>query len=333
MRPTDGSVIYRPDLGETVIEAGQDPTGGFIGLRIMPPYTTPFDTGTFDVIPTEVLLKMEDVSRQDRGAYNRSGWSYEKGHYLTRDKGHEEPIDDNEFKRLETKRPGLADEIAVMRGMGIILRAQEARIASKVMDPGTFDVSDLSAPWDAPETAKPISEINAKKRIYRAKCGMLPNALILSWSSRENICQAEEVINRLKYTFPGIDLNNITDEQLARILKIPYVLVGNAMYDAADKNQAAEYTDIWSNDYAALTRISQSEDLTDPCIGRTFIWDSDSKADPIVEVYRENQIRSDVYRTRHHVDECLIRSFKDDGTIQSDISKLVTLLIGNLQTS
>lgn len=333
MRPTDGSAIYRPDLGETVIEAGQDTTGGFIGLEVLPPYTTPDDVGVFNVIPLEQLMKLENVDRKDRGAYNRSDWEYESGEYKCKEKGHEEPMDDNEFKRLERRRPGLADEISIMRAMGIVKRAQEARIAAKVMDSSRFNVEGVANAWDVPADGTPIADFNAAYKVYRAQCGMLPNAAIMSWNTRQNIVQCAEVIDRLLYTFPGIDLNRISDVQLAAILNIPRVLVGNAMYDAADKGQARSLTDIWSNDYCCLTRVSMSEDLAAPCIGRTFIWDEDSKEEPIVEVYREEQIKSDVYRVRHQVDERLIASIDEDGNTVSDIAAAVTLLIGSIKTA
>lgn len=334
MRPKKGTTVYRPDLGVAVIEAGTNPTAGTIGLKVMPPYTTPDETDTFLVVPMEAMMTIENVDRKDRGAYNRSDWDYENGLYKTIEKGHEEPIDDNEYARLERRMPGLADEITTMRAMGIITRAQEKRIADKVMDANAFTVTDVSTAFDVFADATPVSDFNDAKSDYRKQCGMLPNCAVMSWNTRQNITQCAQIINRLLYTFPGIDLNQITDEQLARILDIPQVLVGNIMYNSADKGQTRSLSDIWSDDYICLTRVSASEDLADPCIGRTFVWTEDNSENPIVETYREEQIRSDVYRVRHQVDERLIRSYDEDGTtVMSDIAKAVTLLIGSIRTA
>jgi hypothetical protein len=111
------------------------------------------------------------------------------------------------------------------------------------------------------------------------------------------------------------------------------VLVGGAVYDSADKGQDASIADLWSNEYAMLTRVSTAPDITDPCIGRTFYWTEENAGEePIVESYREDGRRGDVVRVRHDSDERLIISYNDAGSALSNISAAVSYLFSNVTT-
>ncbi|MBA2881829.1 hypothetical protein HNR65_002160 [Desulfosalsimonas propionicica] len=332
MRPQSGTPVYRPDLGTYMIETGQIPQSGFIGLEVLPPYTTPDDTGTFKVIPLEQYRKMVSDARAPSGAYNRTDWNYQRARFSTRDKGIEEPIDDDEFDRLERQSPGMADQVTIDSARGVIQMNQEKRIANKVMDPSRFTVKNVSNPWNDVANGKPIADVKDGMSEFRKKMGALPDTLILSWNMANAVNKTEEVRNTLQFTFPGLDINSLTAVQLARMFGIARVLIGNAMFDAADKNQPRELTDFWPDTHAALVKTNRGPDLRQPCVGRTFIWTADSRTDPIVEVYREEQIRSDVYRVRHHVDERLLVTEDEDGNTLTDIAANCVYLFGSIKT-
>ena len=57
-----------------------------------------------------------------------------------------------------------------------------------------------------------------------------------------------------------------------------------------------------------------------------------SKANPIVETYREDQVRSDIYRVRHNVSETLFKSVESDGTTISNVSAACVYLFDNVTT-
>jgi hypothetical protein len=79
-----------------------------------------------------------------------------------------------------------------------------------------------------------------------------------------------------------------------------------------------------------LTKISSSMDLTEPCIGRTFLWTEESGGGHIVESYREEEIRGDVVRVRHDTGEALIASRDSDLTIKSNLSTACSYLFDNI---
>lgn len=331
MRPKTDAVIYRPDLGQHVMEFMEGATMNFIGLQIMPFYPVAVASSSFPVLPMEAFLSLNDTSRAPRSAYKRDDWEYERGFYITKDRGWEQPIDDTERTLLEQEmRTGVADRIAVERATKIILRAQEYRIANKVFDASTFSATDVTNEWDDATNATPIDDIKTAKQAFRLQCGALPDALVINYNVFENLKSCDQIKDIVKYTFPMINWENIGPSQIAQALGVPRILVGGSIYNSNGVGLDASISDIWDDEYAALVKISNSMDLTEPCFGRTFMWTADAPSNAVVESYREEQIRSDVFRVRHHVDERLIQSTDDTGTVVSNIADKCIYLLGNI---
>jgi hypothetical protein len=310
----------------------EGPSMALIGLRVMPLYPTQFKSATYPVIPKEVMLKLQDTARSNRGSYNRGDWKYERGKYdCSFENGWEEPMDDDDRIFFDQEAPGQADIVATNRAMSIILRAQEKRIASKVFNATNFTAHPVTNEWDDATNATPIEDVGDGILSFRTQCGMLPDALIITYYTFRHLKQCDEIVNRLKYTFPGIDINKMTSDQLAAVFDVPQVLVAGAVYDAAGQNLDASITDIWDKEYASLVKISNGNDMP-PGIGRTFLWTADSRDNAIVEQYREENIRSDVYRVRHNTDESLMRSVDTSDTTQSDIAAACCYLFANIST-
>jgi len=332
MRATTDSAVFRPDLGVAVMEYVEGATMGLIGLEVFPIFKTPKNSSTFSVIPKEALLKLQDTARAPRGGYNRGDFPYERGKYITSEQGWEEPIDDTERALFDQEAPGMADFIATNRAMGIIMKGQEKRIADKLFNASNFTANSITHEWDDSANAVPINDVNTGITAFRIQCGMLPDALVIAYSTFMDLRVCDQIIDQLKYTFPGIDLNNMTSMQLAQLFGVPRVLVGGAVYDAAGKGIDSSISDIWSNEYAALVKISSGPDLTQPGVGRTFVWTEDSAENPIVEQYREEAIRSDVYRVRHNVDERLIQSIDTSEAVKSNVAAACVYLFDNITT-
>lgn len=333
MRSSNTPSIYRPDLGVVAMEYLDSEAMSNIGLQIMPPFPVDEQSSVFPVIPAKVLLSVEDTSRAPRGRYNRGDWQYEEGKFSTRENGWEEPIDDKERKLFERRAPGLGDFIATRRAMGIIVRNQERRIAGRLFNEANFTAHAVANEWDDAELATPITDVVTGKLAFREQCGMLPNGLVISYTTFEKLKMAQQIRELLKYTFPGLDINNIGVAEIARIFGVPRVLVGGAIYDTKGKGLSVDTADIWNNEYAALVRLATDRlDLIEPCVGRTFVWTEDSAQEPIVEQYREEPVRSDIFRVRHESDECLLKSYDPDGNVVSDIAAKCVYLFSNITT-
>jgi len=333
MRSSNTPSIYRPDLGVVAVEYLEGEAMSNIGLQIMPPFPVDEQSAVFPVIPAKALLSVEDTSRAPRGRYNRGDWEYEEGKYATRENGWEEPIDDTERKLFERRAPGQGDFIAVKRAMGIIVRNQERRIASKLFNTSNFTAHAVTNEWDDAANATPIDDVTTGKLAFREQCGMLPNGLVISYTTLERLRRSAQIVDLIKYTFPGLDINSVGAAELARVFNVPRVLVGGGIYDSKGKGLSVDITDIWDNEYAALVRTATDRlDIIEPCVGRTFVWTEDSAQEPIVEQYREEQSRSDIFRVRHDSDECLLKSYDSDGNVVSNIAANCVYLFSNITT-
>jgi hypothetical protein len=332
MRPKSDAATYRPDLGQAVMEFVEGSTMGFIGLEVMPIFKTAVNASTYPVIPMEALLDAPDADRAPRGKYQRDDFDYERGQFQTAEKGVEEPVDDSERSLFDQESPGMADLVATERAYKKILRSQEKRIADKMFNAVNFTANAVTNEWDDYTNAVPVQDVNDAVLAFRLQCGMLPDALIIAYSTFVNLKTCDEVVDKLKYTYPGIDLNKMNSQHLADIFNVPRVLVGGAVYNSGGKGVSGTVTDIWSNEYAQLVKISSGPDISQPGVGRTFLWTEDSPQNPIVESYREEQSRSDIFRVRHHVDECFIQSKDTSGTVVSNVAANCQYLLSNITT-
>ena len=331
MQPTNDTAISRPDLGVVVYEHMQNaPALGYIGTQVMPLFPVAEQSMEYPVIPMEVLLKIPDTKRAMGADYKRGDFEFEMGWYATKENGWEEPLDDRERKLYA--RLFDAEVVKTKRATGIILRAQEKRIADKVFNATNFTPHAVTNEWDDTANATPIDDVKTGKLAIRSACGMLPNTLIITYSTFLNLKRCDQVVALLKYTFPGIDINKMTAAQLAAVLDVPRVLVAGAVYDSAKKGAAASISDIWDSEYAMLTITSDSQDLSEPCIGRTFFWTEEGGEEPIVESYRDEGRRSDIIRVRNDSDERLICSFDENGSEKSKIYQAVSYLFSNITT-
>lgn len=330
--PTSDTAIGRPDLGVLVqeyMETAQEL--GFVGLKLMPLFETQESSATYPVIPKEVMLHLAKTGRAMRSRYNRSDWEWEEGFFSTSENGWEEPVDDRELKLYASKFD--AEAVASKRASKIILRAQEKRVADLAFNATNFTANAVTNEWDDVANATPIDDVATGIESIIKASGMKPNVLTVARSTWRNLKRSAQIIDQIKYTFPGADINAMTTAQMAHILDVEELIVAGAVYNAAKKGQDASVTDLWSNEYALLTRVAnEGDDLTEPCFGRTFLWTEDSPTNEVVESYRDEGVRGDVIRVRHDTHEALIRSLDSDGAVKSNISAAVSYLFSNITT-
>lgn len=318
-RPDSATTIQRPDLGaiayEYLLEASQR---GFIGLELLPLFDTPLQTSTYPVIKIESLLKLQETKRSPRADYNRSDYEFKDGYYACHEHGWEELVDDSEAAMY--RRFFDAEVVAVQRCIDVILRNQEARIAAKVQNTAVItNTAAASTPWSTVATCTPRTDVTNAKKAMRAASGLTPNVMTISKAVFDTLLLCKEIMDALKYTNP-IEIGGEEAQRriLAQYFGVDKVLVGNAIKDSAKKGQAASLVDIWDDEYCGLYKVSGGgQDLKDPCLGRTFLWTEDSPENLVVEQYREEKKRSEVYRARHNVDEAFV--FTKAGYLISDI--------------
>jgi len=304
--PESGVTIQRPDLGVLAYEhLGDAMSNGFIADEVLPVFGAQQKTSNFPVIPREAFLKTPNTRRAARGAYNRADWPFGQDNYNCEEDGWEEVIDDSEASLYA--RFFDAETVATQRAVNVLARGREARVAAAVFNATTWTPVSVTNEWDDAANAVPLDDVNAGKLVVRGKTGIIPNALIIAYSTFLNLGLCAQVIDRIKYTNPNVTRGEISRELLAQFFGVDRVIVGSAVKDATAKGKSmVTATDLWSNEYAMLAVLGASNDLLAPSLGRTFLWTEDSPGILNTETYRDERVRGDVVRVRHSTAEKII---------------------------
>lgn len=296
----------RMDLGVAVMEYVEQ-ANEFIGTQILPLFKTQKQKSVFPAITRESITRDADTKRAARGNYNRDGFSAKDKSYNCQEHGLEGALDDSERAMYASDFDAelVTSKITTRR----VLQAQEKRIADALFNTSVFTGSTLytdhsANPWDN-ITSKVIQQIRDAKARIRSNCGMMPNALLCSSTNIERLKSNTEIIDLIKYTSRPTDAE--VRQALADLFGLKYILEGKAIRNTAKEGRPFVSGDIWSDDYAIVAlAITDGQDLSQPGIGRTFLWVSDSPENAVVEQYRAEDIRSDIFRVRQHVDEIVI---------------------------
>lgn len=295
---------FRPELGVLAYEYSLEASrAGFIGRLVLPPFEVDLQAAQYPVIPASALLEMQDTARAPRSAYARGDFEFDSADYYCREHGWEEPLDDVETRLY--RRFFDAEVVAVQRATFMVLRDQEKRVVNATIGNNELPSAAVDKAWTSYADADPLADINKAKDHFRFSVGLTPNALVLDVDILRHVSMCDAVMDRIKYSAPGALRGELTLEQLKAYFGVPAIFVSNAVYDAAAKGAKAKVATIWPRDRVMLACVSSGgQDLREPCLGRTFVWNEDS-GQLSAESYREEQTRSTIYRVRQYTDECV----------------------------
>lgn len=311
--PTPSAALstLRPDLAAVMefdLEADRQ---GFIGLRVLPALNVNLQSDNPGKIPLEQLLKGANLERTASGGYSRGTMKFETWSYATEEWGREEVVS----RRLKNVYRNYfdAETIAMLRCRDTVLREQEKRIAAIVQDATVYTGSDYTtaatAVWSDASNAKPITDVkNAKFKVF-LKTGMWPNSVVMNKTQFEHCRMTAQVIDAIASSGAGSPAKaaDINAEMLARVFAVDEVLVAGSAKDTADEGIARTIAHIWSNSYVHVARLAKTNDVQEPALGRTFHWSEDgSEIGGAVESYYSDEVRADIIRVRHDVDEKLM---------------------------
>lgn len=319
-RPTSATTLQRPDLAALAWEYSVNaPMQGFIGTQILPAFGVAEQSADYPVIPIEAILKLKDTQRTPRGAYNRSDYEFETDTYACKENGWEELVDDVE-RKLYTRYFD-AESVATIRATDAILRRQEKRVADLVFATGNVtNCGNVSTEWSTASACTPRADVMDAKDTLRKATGIIPNAGACSYVVFNNLMHSKEIQDVFQYTAPIQTMNTQAQiNVLAQYFQLDYLFVGGAQYDSAKKGQSYSLSDLWDDEYFLLfKRASDTPNLMEPCLGRTFMWTPDAPSLVVAESYRDESRRSDVYRVRQYTDEELV--FAGAGYILANIT-------------
>lgn len=281
---------------------------GFIADMVLPAMDVAEVTGQFANVTGANVLGNVDTKRGKDGRYSQVTWEWNKQGYSTQEYGLEERVD-----RRDAARYGAwfdAELAAVRRVRRLLALSREIRVAATIFDATAFTPSSITNEWDDPANADPIIDVHgAKKRLW-AK-GIEANALIINKQVYDNLRVCDSVLDRIASAGAGAPTvkTQIGIEQLKAAFDLEYILVGAAFKNTADEGQTETLSPVWSGEYAAVCRIATSQDIEEPCVGRTFHYTPDgSQIGGVIETYYDEPRRADIARCRMDVDEVILVS-------------------------
>lgn len=307
--PSSSLATLRPDLGGSLQEfdLAMD-RAGFIAHRVLPVFETMTQAGVFGKIPIEQLLQNRDTTRAPRAGYSRGDYTFTTDSYACQEYGAEEPVDDREAKMYANYLD--AEAIAAQRAFDAVLRDAERRVSALIFNATTWTGAGLTTgitnEWDDLAAATPIVDVEAAVRKVYSGTGLWPNALIINRLVFRNLRNCAYIIDRIMSLGAGNPAkpSDVTTQMLSQVFDLPYILVAGGTENTADEGAAFVGAPLWSNEYAMVAKIATGNDISEPCLGRTFHWAADgSDVGGTVESYRDEKVRADVVRVRHDVHE------------------------------
>lgn len=296
----------RLDLGAAVMEF-IDNAGDWIGVKAAPIFKTAVKAGSYSAITRESLTQEADLKRGARGNYNRVNFAGKDKAFACKEYGLEGVLGDDE--RALYAKDFDAEVVNVKGTTRIVMLGQEKRIAELLLNTSTFTGTPLytdksGTPWTTASTdvQKQVREIKTK---VRQNCGMEPNTFIMGAGVKDYLIDNEKVRDAIKYTARLSEAEVMN--ALADYFGVQKLLIGGVVRNSAKEGQAFSGADVWGTQYVmACVTANDGNDLSQPAVARTFLWAEDSEQNPVVEQYREEGVRGDVFRVRHSVHEVVV---------------------------
>jgi len=323
--PTSSLATQRPDLATFLEFDLESERAGFIATQVLPVMSVASQAGNFGIIPLEQLLQQRETRRAPGAGYARGNWTFDKSTYATEEHGAEEPVDDREAKMYAEYFD--AEQVSTMRAFSSVLRNAEQRVADSVFNATTWTGAALTTAvgneWDKNHIADatPIADVEAAVQKVYDGSGLWPNALIINRKVFRALRNIDDIVERINSEGAGnaSKPSDITAAMLAQVFDLKYVIVAGSSKNTANEGQAATPGQIWSDEYAMVAKIAESNDMKEPCLGRTFHWAEDgSSIGGTVESYREEAVRGEVIRVRHDTAELVL--YKEAAHLLSNIT-------------
>lgn len=307
MRPESTSVVLRADLQALAQEFDAETAAlRFIGKRVAPIFESAVADGQYPIMNRETFKKPVNTNRAEDGSYNRIVGEFGSGSYNCEDHGLEYRIDDRRRRRYARFFDAEKAATRILRYQ--MLMSHERRVAAAYAA-GGFTNTNVATAWTTTATAAPLDDIATGINAICDACGCAQEELsiIIPRVDFTEMLQTTQVIDKLKYTYPGIQPALLRPAQVASMLQIKQVIIASGAYDTTEEGIAETMAMIWTAGvmYIALF-CEEKEDLEVPSAARTIVWTADAPELPVVESFREDKTRSDIVRMRDDTDEVMI---------------------------
>ena len=279
-----------------------------VASQVFPVLNVAQQAGVFGRIPLSQMARHTQGGERASGAsYQRDTIQFENDSWATQEFGFEEKVDDRLARVYRTFLE--AEQFATSRALNKILTRNEMRVAamfnSSDYTSASMVVTKGNGKWDTAGGTM-LEDINSGCELVYFATGLKPNVLIISEIAVNRIrIKNSQLLDAIKSAGAGqaAKPSDITAALLAQATGMDRVIIAGASKNTAGPAAAASIAQIWGN-HAIVARVATTNDIQEPCVGRTFHWsDDDSRPLGVVESYEEPQTRSTIIRARHETQE------------------------------
>jgi hypothetical protein len=319
------SAITRTELGTTFEEFDLMMNKmNFIGSSVLRPRSVGKNAADVGKIKIEQLLQSHSTQRNPGAGYKRDSFTFDKFSYSVLEYGKEEVIDDAQLAMYGDIVD--AEDVSARRAEHAVLEEYERDVAAAVFNATTFAgamTGAVAVPWSTAATATPTANIATAIEAVAANSGLEANALVINRKTLRNLMNTAELVDRIKYT--QTPTASQIRSAMADLFDLKYILVAGGFKNTANSGQDASISRIWSDSYAMVCRVAETDDPRESCLGRTFIWPGDGPSAPgdggalavLMEEYREEKVRGSVMRARNNRD--IVIMYAEAGYLLSGI--------------
>lgn len=127
----------------------------------------------------------------------------------------------------------------------------------------------VASEWDASASSDPIGDIQTAMDNVEDLTGTRPNQVTMGNAAWRSLRRNDQILNRLFGTNNGGGF--AAKEQVASLLEIPKIRVGNTYRNTANEAQAESLSKIWT-DHVLLSYVPDSPSRDQPSHMYTFRW-------------------------------------------------------------
>ena len=303
-RPETASVSLRKDLSAVANEFDASSAAArFIGPLAAPRFNVPEQAGNYPILNREDFRKPANTARKDGAAYNRIEGQFATGTWSCDEHGLEYVIDDRRRRRFASFIDAEQAAARILRHQ--ILLAYERRVAA-LYSGASLTANKAATAWSTSADGVPLSDLLTGMETLEDNCGTDRSqlSLIIPRDAFREALACAQVVDKIKYTYPGIQPALLAPALFAAMLGIKGVLIASGSYDSTEEGYAESIAQVWTAGYMYLALLADPDDpLEIPSAMRTMIWTADAAEIPIVESYRDESRRGDVIRMRDDTDE------------------------------
>tara|TARA_R110000868_G_scaffold107590_2_gene294330 strand:+ start:338 stop:1273 length:936 start_codon:yes stop_codon:yes gene_type:complete len=269
----------------------------FVGAQLAPMFRTGEQAAAYAVFNKENFLNRPvGIKRAPGTPYSTSNMQLSEDTFNCEDRGHVVPVDETQRKKYRNQFD--ADFAAIRRAMSVVRYNHELEVKALV-DAGAVPGATPSTKWDAGGT--PIADFDAAVRAFRDGSGLSPNTMTMSQDVADVLFRHSTLVDLFKYSQVAV----LGAEDIARVFRIPRVIIAGEYQESAAEGLTSSITQIWGDD-VVLSHTVDTPDLDAPNAFRTFVWTEDSGGeddiDVVVESFTDDDVRSEKHRVRHNTD-------------------------------